>query len=162
MTSVHSIHCHCHPCPLHPLHPGYLLPALHPLPLRPIPSPFQPLTLCPDLFAVSSLCPCVVKRHKTCCKSQPHVAFCQVLAQLHGVTSDGDVEDEQQEDVPPTSQGKEHRRPHSAGNLADQAAVSSTSTSNSHRSGRPPLAETTANNKLGLKVQCSTHPDLTL
>ena len=74
----------------------------------------------------------------------------QVLAQLHGVTSDGDAEDEQQEDLAPSSQGKEHRRPHSAGNLAEQAATSSSSSS--HRTGRPPLAETTANNKLGLKV----------
>ena len=77
----------------------------------------------------------------------------QVLAQLHSVTSDGDAEDEQQEDLAPSSQGKEHRRPHSAGNLVEQAAASSSS---SHRAGRPPLAETTANNKLGLKVR--THP----
>ena len=77
----------------------------------------------------------------------------QVLAQLHGVTSDGDVEDEQQEDALPSNQGKEHRRPHSAGNLVEQATTSNShSSSSSHRAGRPPLAETTANNKLGLKV----------
>lgn len=73
-----------------------------------------------------------------------------MLAQLHGVTSDGDAEDEQQEDMAVSSQGKEHRRPHSAGNLVEQAAASSSGSS--HRAGRPPLAETTANNKLGLKV----------
>lgn len=80
----------------------------------------------------------------------------QVLAQLHGVTSDGDAEDEQQEDALPSSQGKEHRRPHSAGNLVEQATTSNSNSSSSHRAGRPPLAETTANNKLGLKVCISS------
>lgn len=107
-----------------------------------------PLTIMLILL-VFSLCPCVAVN--LTCKHSSRVAVQQVLAQLHGVTSDGDAEEEQQEDLPP-SQGKEHRRPHSAGNMVEQAATSSSSSS-SHRAGRPPLAETTANNKLGLKVR---------
>lgn len=79
----------------------------------------------------------------------------QVLAQLHGIPAEEDGEEEQQEDVPSGSRSLEHRRPRSAGNLAEQASNSSAA---SHKTGRPPLAETTVNNKLGLKVWCSQRP----
>ena len=71
----------------------------------------------------------------------------QVLAQLHGAPAEEGEEDEQQEDVQPGTRGQEHRRPKSGGNLE-----ASSSNTVPHKIGRPPLAETTANNKLGLKV----------
>lgn len=71
----------------------------------------------------------------------------QVLAQLHGAPAEEGEEDEQQEDVQPGTRGQEHRRPKSGGN-----PEASSSNTVPHKIGRPPLAETTANNKLGLKV----------
>lgn len=79
----------------------------------------------------------------------------QVLAQLHGLPTEDGVQEEGQEDVQASSQGQDHRRPKSAGNPASHAAASSNGT---QKCGRPPLAETTANNKIGLKVHLTvTH-----
>jgi len=71
----------------------------------------------------------------------------QVLAQLHGIPAEEDEQDEQQEDAQGIAGSQEHRRPRSAGHLTEPSSSTST-----HKIGRPPLAETTANNKLGLKV----------
>lgn len=78
------------------------------------------------------------------------MVFMQVLAQLHGLSSEDGIQEDGHEDAQPSSRGNDHRRPKSAGNLADHAAGT---TNNSQKSGRPPLAETTANNKIGLKVE---------
>ena len=75
------------------------------------------------------------------------ISWSQVLAQLHGIPAEEDEQDEQQEDVPGIAGSQEHRRPRSAGHLTEPSSSTST-----HKIGRPPLAETTANNKLGLKV----------
>lgn len=82
--------------------------------------------------------------------SCPAACLSQVLAQLHGVPAEEDEQHEQQEDVQPIMRSQEHRRPRSAGHPAEAASSSAP-----HKIGRPPLAETTANNKLGLKV-CSS------
>lgn len=73
-------------------------------------------------------------------------ALSQVLAQLHGIPAEEDEQDEQQEDAQGTAGSQEHRRPRSAGHPTEPSSSTST-----HKIGRPPLAETTANNKLGLK-----------
>ena len=70
-----------------------------------------------------------------------------MLAQLHGIPAEEDEQDEQQEDAQGTAGSQEHRRPRSAGHPTEPSSSTST-----HKIGRPPLAETTANNKLGLKV----------
>lgn len=59
------------------------------------------------------------------------------------------MQEDQQEDAQSSSRGHDHRRPKSAGNLSEQAGMAN----GAHKSGRPPLAETTANNKIGLKVR---------
>ena len=76
----------------------------------------------------------------------------QVLAQLHGLPTEDGAQEEGQEDLQASSQGQDHRRPKSAGNPPSHAAASN----GAQKSGRPPLAETTANNKIGLKVHLTT------
>ena len=84
----------------------------------------------------------------SCAKAKFTATFwSQVLAQLHGVPAEEDEQDEQQEDAQGAAGSQEHRRPRSAGHLTEPSSSTST-----HKIGRPPLAETTANNKLGLKV----------
>ena len=73
-----------------------------------------------------------------------------MLAQLHGIPAEEDEQEEQQEDAQGSAGSQEHRRPRSAGHLIEPSSSTST-----HKIGRPPLAETTANNKLGLKVPVS-------
>ena len=73
----------------------------------------------------------------------------QVLSQLHGIPAEGEGADEQQEEQQPSSRMADlKQRSKSNGSLSDQATASA-----SHRTGRPPLAETTVNNKPGLKVR---------
>ena len=70
---------------------------------------------------------------------------------MHGVPAeeDGDL-DQQQEESQAGPRTQDHRRPKSAGNLVEQAANHTIVPS--HRSGRPPCADTTANNILGPSV----------
>ena len=76
----------------------------------------------------------------------------QVLSQMHGVPAEEDDDlGQQQGEGQAGPRTHDHRRPGSAGNLVDQGANQTAVAT--HRSGRPPLAETTANNKLGLKVR---------
>ncbi len=83
-----------------------------------------------------------------CAKAKLTATFwSQVLAQLHGIPAEEDEQDEQQEDAQGTAGSQDHRRPRSAGHLTEPSSSTST-----HKIGRPPLAETTATNKLGLKV----------
>jgi len=90
---------------------------------------------------------CCVFKIQLCKVKFTATFWSQVLAQLHGIPAEEDEQDEQQEDAQGIAGSQEHRRPRSAGHLTEPSSSTST-----HKIGRPPLAETTANNKLGLKV----------